>query len=78
MVPFPKSHIHDVGFPKEISLKLTTIGGQPVTGVAVKFALSWAPAAVTCMDNAISIIILNHNLFTGIIESSEIQFSKKG
>lgn len=42
MVPFPRSHFHWVGFPVELSEKLTTSGAQPDTGVAVKLAESCA------------------------------------
>ena len=39
--PLPKSHVHAVGFPVELSLNCTTTGAQPESGAALKFATGW-------------------------------------
>ena len=36
VAPLPKSHAQTVGLPVDASVKLTTSGEHPVTGVAVK------------------------------------------
>ena len=38
--PSPKSHIHEVGFPAEVSLNFAINGGCPLTGAAVKDAFT--------------------------------------
>ena len=44
IVPLPKSHFQLVGVPVERSENITTMGAQPVTGVAVKSAFNCAEA----------------------------------
>ena len=41
-VPFPRSHFQLVGFPVELSVKFTSKGAQPDSGVAEKSAINCA------------------------------------
>ena len=45
-VPSPKSHVHEVGFPVEVSVNLAINGGCPLTGAAVKDAFTGTVAGV--------------------------------
>ena len=51
IVPFPRSHLQEVGLPVERSEKFTTTGAHPVNGVAEKFAAGCAKLFKQRMDN---------------------------
>jgi len=54
IVPFPRSHFQEVGLPADLSVKRTSNGLQPLVGVAIKSALSWACVKVKLTSDTIN------------------------